>query len=161
MSVLSAHRRLNLLNNSYNTWRRHQMETFSAVNSPHKGQWRGAFNVFFDLRLNKWLSKQSWGWRFETLSRPLWRHCHEIQTQCLKNPQLLLWRALESGKLHYCYFRAWLDNATLQDSVSWWTLSLQVRWPEYQGWSREPTLGTGNVTQKRVKHLKCFSNWIW
>ena len=29
---------------------------------------------FFDLRLNKWLSKQSWGWRFETLSRSLWRH---------------------------------------------------------------------------------------
>ena len=24
--------------------------------------------------LNKWLSKQSWGWWFETLSRPLWRH---------------------------------------------------------------------------------------
>ena len=28
------------------------------------------------LRLNKQLSKQSWGWWFETLSRPLWRHCH-------------------------------------------------------------------------------------
>ena len=32
------------------------------------------FNVFFDLRLNKRLSKQSWGWWFEMLSRPLWRH---------------------------------------------------------------------------------------
>ena len=29
---------------------------------------------FFDLCLNKWLSKQSWGWWFETLSHPLWRH---------------------------------------------------------------------------------------
>ena len=27
-----------------------------------------------DLRLNKRLSKQLWGWWFETLSRPLWRH---------------------------------------------------------------------------------------
>ena len=36
-----------------------------------------SFDVFFDLRLNKWLSKQSWGWWFETLSRPLWRHCNE------------------------------------------------------------------------------------
>ena len=27
-----------------------------------------------DLRLNKRLSKQSWGWWFETLSRSLWRH---------------------------------------------------------------------------------------
>ena len=29
---------------------------------------------FFDLRLNERLSKQSWGWWFETPSRPLWRH---------------------------------------------------------------------------------------
>ena len=33
-----------------------------------------SFDVFFDLRLNKWLSKQSWGWWFETLSCPLWGH---------------------------------------------------------------------------------------
>ena len=26
--------------------------------------------------LNKRLSKQSWGWWFETPSRPLWRHCN-------------------------------------------------------------------------------------
>ena len=31
---------------------------------------------FLDLRLNKRLSKQSWGWWFETPSRPLWRHCN-------------------------------------------------------------------------------------
>ena len=34
------------------------------------------FAVFFDLRLNKRLSKQSWGWWFETPSRSLWRHCN-------------------------------------------------------------------------------------
>ena len=33
-----------------------------------------SFDVFFDLHLNKRLSKQSWGWWLETLSRPLWRH---------------------------------------------------------------------------------------
>ena len=33
-----------------------------------------SFDVFFDLRLNKRLSKQSWGWWFETLSRSLRRH---------------------------------------------------------------------------------------
>ena len=32
--------------------------------------------VFFDLHLNKRLSKQSWCRKFETLSRPLWRHCN-------------------------------------------------------------------------------------
>ena len=70
---------------SLHPWRRHQMETFPcywpfvrgiqrpSVNSPHKGQWRG---VFFDLRLNKRLNKPSWGWWFETPSRPFWRHCN-------------------------------------------------------------------------------------
>ena len=36
-----------------------------------------SFNVFFDLRLNKRLSKQWWGWWFETLLHPLWRHRYE------------------------------------------------------------------------------------
>ena len=36
-----------------------------------------SFDVSFDLCLNKRLRKQSWGWWFETLSRPLWRHCDE------------------------------------------------------------------------------------
>ena len=35
-----------------------------------------SFDVLFDLRLNKRLSKQSWGWWFETLSRPSWRNCN-------------------------------------------------------------------------------------
>ena len=37
-----------------------------------------SFDVFFDMRLNKRLSKQSWGWWFETSSRPIWRHCNVI-----------------------------------------------------------------------------------
>ena len=65
------------------------METFSALlaicagNSPVPGEFPAqrpvtrSFHVFFDLRLNKPLSKQSWGWWFETLSRPLWRHCND------------------------------------------------------------------------------------
>ena len=69
--------------------RRHQIETFSALlaicagNSPVPGEFptqrpvTRSFDVFFDLRLNKRLSKQSWGWWFETLSRPLWRHRNE------------------------------------------------------------------------------------
>ena len=51
----------------------------SPVTSPHKGQLRGALIFFFDLRLNKRLSKQSWGWWFETQSRPLWRHSNGMQ----------------------------------------------------------------------------------
>ena len=37
-----------------------------------------SFDTFFDLRLNKRLSKHSWGWRFETPSRLLWRHCNNL-----------------------------------------------------------------------------------
>ena len=36
------------------------------------------FDTFFDLRLNKRLSKQSWGWWFETQSWSLWRQCNEM-----------------------------------------------------------------------------------
>ena len=46
----------------------------SSVNSPHKGQWRRALMFSFDLRLNKRLSKQSWGWWFDTSSRQSRRH---------------------------------------------------------------------------------------
>ena len=35
-----------------------------------------SFDVYFDLRLNKRLSKQPWGWSFETLSWSLWRQCN-------------------------------------------------------------------------------------
>ena len=39
------------------------------------------FDVFFDLRLNKWLSKQSWGWWFETPSHPVWRDGNELKSR--------------------------------------------------------------------------------
>ena len=35
-----------------------------------------SFDVFFDLRPNKWLSKQWRRWWFKTPSRSLWRHCN-------------------------------------------------------------------------------------
>ena len=48
----------------------------SPVNSTHKGQWRGAFS-FSLICLNGRLSKQSWGWWFETPVPPLWRHSND------------------------------------------------------------------------------------
>ena len=41
---------------------------------PHTKPVTRSFDVFFDLRLNKRLSKQSSDWWFETPSRPLCRH---------------------------------------------------------------------------------------
>ena len=72
------------------TWWLHQMETFSALlticagNSPVTGEFPVQKPVtrscagFFDLRLNKRLSKHSWGWWVETPPRSLWLHYNEI-----------------------------------------------------------------------------------
>ena len=72
-----------LLWQKLNAWWRHQMETFSTLlaicarNSPVPGEFPAqrpvtrSFDVFFDLRLNQWLSKQSWGWWFETAIMPI------------------------------------------------------------------------------------------
>ena len=53
----------------------------SPVNSPHKGQWRGALMFSLTCTLSKRSSKQSWGWWFETPSRSLWRHCNASPDQ--------------------------------------------------------------------------------
>ena len=48
------------------------------------------FVVFFDLRLNKQLSKQSWGWWFEMPSHSLRCHCNDtFSSLCLYLPVLL------------------------------------------------------------------------
>ena len=44
---------------------------------PSKRPVTWSFDVFFDLCLNKRLSKQSWGCWFERPSRSLWRHCND------------------------------------------------------------------------------------
>ena len=45
---------------------------------PTQRQVTRIFDDFFELRLNKRMSKQPWGWWFETLSWSLWRHCNAI-----------------------------------------------------------------------------------
>ena len=89
---------------------RHQMETFSVLqalcvgNSPVTGEFPSqrsvtrSFDTFFDLCLNKRLSKQ-WGWWFEKPSFPLWRHCnvlarlHSVESLSMVDPQwnILYW----------------------------------------------------------------------
>ena len=79
-------------------WRHHQMETFSASqalcagNSPVIGEFpsqrpvtRG-FDVFLDLRLNKWLSRHSRRRWFETPSRSPWRRCNVSVNITLGHP---------------------------------------------------------------------------
>ena len=98
---------------SFMAWWRHRMETFSALlaicagNSPVSGEFptqrpvTRSFDVFYDLRLNKRLSKQSWGWWFETLSRSLWRHCNGNTT--LQPASLPTWN--EPLSAEYCIWQ--------------------------------------------------------
>ena len=88
-------------------WWRHQMETFSALlaicagNSPVPGEFPAkrsvtrSFDVFFDRRLHTRLSKQSWGWCFETLSCPLRRHRNGM-------PRITTSHALQHGQKQSC-----------------------------------------------------------
>ena len=73
---------------------RHQIETFSSLlaicagNSQVTGEFPSqrpvtrSFDVFFDLRVNRRVRKQLWGWWFKTPSRPLWRHCNVFMLSC-------------------------------------------------------------------------------
>ena len=66
------------------------METFSVLlaicagNSPATGEFPAqrpvtrSFDVFFYLRLNERLNKQSWGWWFATPSHPLYPHSNGL-----------------------------------------------------------------------------------
>ena len=85
--------------NGYACWR-HQMETFSALlslcegNPPITGGFPSlmpvmrSFEIFFDLRMNKRLSKQSRRRWFETPSHSLWRHCHGYDAYSAYNQDL-------------------------------------------------------------------------
>ena len=77
------------------------METFSALlalcagNSSVTGEFHSqrpatrSFDAFFDLRLNKRLSKQSRRWWYETPSSSLW--CHWNVSQSLEAVRFVFW----------------------------------------------------------------------
>ena len=108
------------------------MDTFSALlalcagNSPVTGEFptrrpvARSFDVFFDLRLNKRLSKQSWGWWFETPSRPLWRHCNGLATASC--------RMSNTGPRHVCCRPElrWTNLRLYTNRLLWWWPSTSV-----------------------------------
>ena len=57
-----------------------------------------SFDVFFDLHLNKRLSKQSWGWWFETPSRPLWRQSNVLPVFTGDVTLLRVWKSWYSTR---------------------------------------------------------------
>ena len=103
---MNPYRRV-LLVDWHRTWWRHRMETFSALlvlctgNSPVTGEFPAkrpvtrCFVVSFDLRLNKRLSKQSWGWWFEKSSSPLWRHRNDTKSVDVVDLAAVWWHSTE------------------------------------------------------------------
>ena len=85
------------------SWWRHQMETFSALlaicarNSPVPGEFPAqrpatrSFDVFYHLHPNKRLSKQWWGWWFETPPCLLRRHRNVLTKLIWVKPVSLHW----------------------------------------------------------------------
>ena len=71
----------------------------SPVNSPHKGQWRGAMMFSLIRTLNKRLSKHSSDWWFGTPSCPLWRHRNDLR-DLIAATGLIILRRLDSFILH-------------------------------------------------------------
>ena len=148
-----------------NSWWRHQMETFSALlaicagNSPVPGKFptqrpvTRSFDVFFDLRLNKRLSKQSRGWWFETLSRPLWRHRN------------VLWQRDSVGDYHPQHKDLWICYLTKTHILcslgavkhpSWFGTKAES--PGRSGGTMRPTLNHGTDGHMLNNKTKCFSS---
>ena len=82
-----------------------------------------SFDVFFDLRLNKRLSKQPWGWWFESPLWSLWRH---------RNVCEILWSVVdflernfpvELNQKHACWYPCFLGRQVINshdiDCVKW------------------------------------------
>ena len=80
---------------------------------------------FFDLRLDKRLSKQSWGWWFETLLRPLWRHCNGVfwfDFSLVQNVQTIMhkcWRATIFVVVSYLKNSSYLMETTWNNMDTW------------------------------------------
>ena len=96
-----------------------------------------SFDVFFDLRLNKQLSKKSWDWWFETLLRPLWRHCNvnntirlesKHVTTCIKISPITVIGSFETMTKHHEISREFqiLLLMETRDKSPWVSLSRQV-----------------------------------
>ena len=134
-------------------WWRHQMETFSALlalwaeNSSVSGDFPSQrpvtrnSDVFFDLHLNKPLSKQSWGLWFEMPLRSLWRHCNamngnrSVQTANPPFGKLVAW---VYHKEHTEFRLAAKGVCISKQHLLLWCIILKPSWAEfvciYQKW---------------------------
>ena len=105
-------------------------------NSPVPGEFPAqrpvtrSFDVFFDLRLNGRLSKQSWGWWLETPSHPLWRHGSVLADDKKKSVTTVCCHrntALQKNISHHIIQNTQLSNAISTETI--WYYHLNNGWP--------------------------------
>ena len=127
-------------------WWRHQMETFSAllafcagyspfpVEFPAQRPVTRSFDVFVDLRPNKRLNKQWWGWWLETLSRPLWRHCNAHAVPLMT---YLYFGPLFNHSNRDITSSSWADRVAVPERK--YVIKIRVRY-QYSRWRRKQLL---------------------
>ena len=100
-----------------------------------------SFDVFFDLRPNKRLSKQPWGWWFETPSWSLWRQCNVYLNSATGDVwqvtglsivlTITLWEAIKAHwyqviiELNVTLFKQWNHLSNFEFT---WKMPLQRDW---------------------------------
>ena len=84
-----------------------------------------SFGVFFDLRLNKRLSKQSWGWWFETPPWSLWRQYNdEIWDITTLKYHVNITNHMIKNQLSYSF----MVPCSQQARVSYFTKEVNISW---------------------------------
>ena len=73
----------------------------SQVNSPHKGQWRGALIFSWSMSI------QWWGWWFETPSRLLWPHCNVLRHYRGYFNRIFLIKSFSFESKSFCCLSQW------------------------------------------------------
>ena len=132
-----------------------------------------SFDVFFDLRLNKWLSKQSRRWGFETPSRSLWRHSnggndnHQEQGGTNQNSTTNKLRLVQHFDFQLQIYKDYGENRQTWHKLAYLIWRVQMSW--HQASVRSPAtviltcmqllprLGSQNLYSARVVTVKRWS----
>ena len=111
-----------------------------------------SFDVFFDLRLNKRLSKQPWGWWFETPSCSLWRQCNDY-FYFDNNSTVYKVNALYRSTASTCDLKSYISKVVNYKTHVACRCIVRISWPEwitpFDLNTRVPFVVNGNVCSGR------------
>ena len=125
----SIHERNSIHPDDIMKWWRHQTETFSALqalcagNSRVSGEFPSqrpvtrSFDIFFELRPNKRLSKQSWGWWFESPLHSLWRQWNDMKDYFTLSA-IRAWKCLRLNWIPVKEVQQW-ETSTIYMFIEW------------------------------------------